>query len=69
MIRVFFFLLGICLMIYSFSYLIICLNVINIGYNFVSYVNFIGSRLSSYLWLIGFALVILTFFIKGDGKV
>lgn len=69
MIRVFFFLLGICLMIYSFSYLIICLNVINIGYNFVSYVNFIGSRLSSYLWLIGFVLVILTFFIKGDGKV
>jgi len=69
MIRIFFFLFGISLMIYSFSYLIVCLNVINVGYNFFSYVNFIGSRVSSYLWIVGFIIVILTFFIKGDGKI
>ena len=68
MIRIFFFLFGISLMIYSFSYLIICLNVINIGYNFLDYVNFIGSRFSAYLWIVGFIIVILTFFIKGDMK-
>ena len=64
MIRIFFFLFGLVLMIYSFSYLIICLNVINIGYNFFDYVNFIGSKLSTYLWIIGFVIIFLTFIIK-----
>ena len=66
MIRTFFFLFGICLMIYSFSYLIVCLNVINIGYNFSFYVNFIVMRFSTYLWIIGFLIVMLTFVLKGD---
>ena len=66
MIRIFFFIFGICLMIYSFSYIIICLNVFNIGYNFIDFVNFISSKFSTYLWIIGFIIVILTFIIKGD---
>ena len=68
MIRIFFFLFGFGLMIFSFSYLIMCLNVVSIGYNFNFYVNFICSKFESYLWIIGFIIIILTFIIKGDMK-
>ena len=68
MIRIFFFLFGICLMIYSFSYIIICLNVINIGYNFYEFVNFISSKFIAYLWILGFIIIILTFILKGDKR-
>ena len=69
MIRIFFFLFGMCLMIYSFSYLIMCLNVISIGYNFFDYVNFISSKFSTYLWIIGLFIIICTFIRRGDKRI
>lgn len=68
MIRIFFFILGFCLLVYFFSYLIMCLNVISVGYNFSFYVHFIFRSFTFYLGLIGFIMLILSIIIKGDRK-
>ena len=66
--RIFFFLFGFGLMTVGFVYIILYLNIINIGYNFSYYVNFISRRIECYFSLIGFIILNLSIYIKGDKK-
>ena len=66
MTRIFFFLLGFGLMTLGFVYIILYLNLMNIGYNFQEYVKFITSRVECYFTIIGFIIVSLSIYIKGD---
>lgn len=68
MIRIFFFALGFCLLVFSFSYYIMCLNVLSIGYNFMVMVHFIFRSPTFYLGLIGFFMILFSIIIKGDKK-
>ena len=68
MIRIFFFLFGFGIMTIGFIYTILYLNVLNIGYNFNYYVNFIIRRFECYLTIIGFIIMNLSIYLKGDKK-
>ena len=68
MLRVFFFLFGFGLMVVGFTYVILYLNLISIGYNIFEYVNFIFSRIECYFVIIGLVILILSMFIKGEKK-
>ena len=66
--RIFFFLVGFALMVIGNTFLILYLNLLTIGYNFVFYVNFIIRRLECYYSIIGLIIIILVLTIKGDKK-
>lgn len=66
MLRIFFFLFGFGLMVVGFTYVILYLNLLTIGYNFLEYVNFIFSRVECYFVFVGLAILILSIFIKGE---
>ena len=66
--RIFFFLFGFGLMTIGFVYIILYLNIISIGYNFSYYVNFISRRIECYFSIIGFIILNLSIYIKGDKK-
>ena len=66
--RIFFFLLGFGLMTIGFVYIILYLNILSIGYNFSYYVNFISRRIECYFSIIGFIILNLSIYIKGDKK-
>lgn len=51
MVRVFFFLLGFGFMVIGCSFIILYLNLMSMGYNFLNYVNFIVRRLNVILVL------------------
>ena len=68
MIRNFFFLTGFALMVIGFTYTILYLNILTIGYNFSIYVNFISRRIECYYTIIGFTIILLTLTIKGAKK-
>lgn len=68
MTRIFFFLVGFALMVLGFTFLILYLNLLTLGYNFSFYVNFITRRIECYYAVIGFIIVLLTLIIKGDKK-
>ena len=62
------FLIGFGLMTIGFVYIILYLNIISIGYNFSYYVNFISRRIECYFSIIGFIILNLSIYIKGDKK-
>ena len=64
--RIFFFLFGFGLMVVGFTYVILYLNLLTIGYNFLEYVNFICSRVECYFVIIGLIILVLSIFIKGE---
>ena len=64
--RIFFFLIGFGLTVIGFSYIILYLNLMSIGYNFSQYVNFIIRRVECYYSVIGIVIMILSMMIKGD---
>lgn len=68
MLRIFFFLFGFGMMVVGFTYVILYLNLLSIGYNFLEYVNFIFSRVECYFVLIGLIILILSLIIKGEKK-
>lgn len=68
MIRIFFFLVGFALMVLGFSFIILYLNLLTIGYKFSFYVQFITRRIECYYTLIGFIIILFTLLIKGDKK-
>jgi hypothetical protein len=68
MIRIFFFLTGFALMVIGFTFTILYLNLLTIGYNFSVYVNFITRRIECYYTIIGFTIILLTITIKGAKK-
>ena len=65
MIRIFFFLLGFGLMTIGFTYLILYLNYMSIGYNFLEYVNFIIRRIECLNFVFGVIFMIISTFIGG----
>ena len=61
-IRSFFFLFGFGLTIISLSFIIIYLNLLTIGYNFLEYVNFIIRRIECLNIFVG---IFMMFIVKG----
>ena len=68
MARVFFFFFGFGLMTVGFVYIILYLNLLTIGYNFLYYVNYIIRRFECYFSLIGLIIINLSIYIKGEKK-
>ena len=68
MIRAFFFLFGFGLMVIGCSFIILYINLMTMGYNFLNYVNFIIRRIECYYSIIGLIIMILSITIKGDKK-
>jgi len=65
--RIFFFLFGFGLMTIGFIYLILYLNILNMGYNFLNYVNYISRRVECYFSVIGFIILTLSIFLNTKG--
>ncbi len=63
--RIIFFLIGFGLSIIGFVFIISYLNLINLGYNFTEYVNFICSKVECLIGPIGLLIIYLSIFIKG----
>lgn len=55
-------------MVIGNSFIILYLNLLTLGYNFSFYVNFIIRRVECYYSVIGFIIILLTIFTKGDKK-
>jgi len=65
MTKIFFFLVGFGLMVIGFTFVILYLNLLTIGYNFFDYVNFIIRRVECYYTIIGLVIILITLFVKG----
>ena len=61
--RILIFLIGFGLTTIGFMYIIAYLNLLDIGYNFYEYVNFIIRRIECISLLIGLIIIYLTIFI------
>ncbi len=68
MTRILFFIIGLFFMTIGNVFILLYLNLLTLGYNFIFYVNFITRRFECYYLLIGLIIVLLTIFIKGDKK-
>lgn len=64
-VRIFFFLIGFGLTVIGMVYIISYLNLLEIGYNFKEYVNFIIRRIECLYSIIGIIIIILTLTIPG----
>ena len=63
--RFFIFLFGFGLTVIGLSYIIIYLNLLSLGYNFLEYVNFIIRRIECLNLIFGIILMSISMFIKG----
>lgn len=68
MTRIFFFIIGLFLMITGNTFIILYLNLLTLGYNFSYYVNFITRRIECYYSIIGIIIISITLFTKGAKK-
>ncbi len=66
MTRVFFFLLGFGLMVIGCTYWVIYLNLLTIGYTINEYFSFALSNMECIFALVGFIMMTLAIFWKGD---
>ena len=66
--RSFIFLFGFGLSVISLSFIIIYLNLLTIGYNFLDYVHFIIRRIECINLVIGIILIILTMINGGKNE-
>ncbi len=66
MYRTFFFLIGFFLMVTGLTYIIVYLNLITLGYTYLEYFYFILSRIECSFLPIGFIIISLCVFTKGD---
>ena len=67
MYRTLFFLIGFFLMVIGLTYIISYLNLLTLGYTYLEYFYFIISRIECSFLPIGFIIIILSVFTKGDG--
>lgn len=63
--RFFIFLIGFGFTVIGFSYMIIYLNLLSLGYNFLEYVKFISRRVECLNAIIGIILMLIILFTKG----
>ncbi len=68
MMRIFLFIVGFCLSIIGFVYIISYLNLFSLGYNFPEYAHFICSKPQCLIGPIGLILIFFTIFIPGGKK-
>lgn len=66
--RVITFLFGYALTLIGFIYIISYLNILNLGYNFIFYVNFICRRVECFFVIIGLILITLSIYLPGGKK-
>lgn len=59
------FLFGFGITVIGFSYIIIYLNLIALGYNFLEYVNFISRRIECLNVIVGIIIMTVVIFTKG----
>ena len=64
--KIFLFLIGFGFMLLGLSTLILYINLFSFGYNFKEYINFIVKLPELYYFIIGFFLVNLSIFYKGE---
>lgn len=62
------FLFGFGLAVIGLSYIIIYLNLMSLGYNFLEYVNFIIRRIECLNFIFGILLMIISVFIGGKNN-
>lgn len=67
-IRSFIFLFGFGLSVISLSFILIYLNLLTIGYNFLDYVNFIIRRIECLNLITGLLLIVLTMINGGKNE-
>lgn len=60
LIKVFMFILGFILSSLSLTFLFLYLNILNIGYGFVEFINFIIGKWELYLFFIGIILMVVS---------
>jgi hypothetical protein len=63
--RILIFLFGFGITVIGFSYMIIYLNLMSIGYNFFEYVKFISRRIECLNVIVGIILMSIIIFTKG----
>lgn len=66
LVKAFLFLFGFGLMVIGFSTLILYINLLSFGYNFKEYVTFILKLPEFYYLIVGFILLNISIFLKGD---
>jgi len=66
MLRFFLFLIGFGLMVVGCVFFILYLNLLEIGYSFSEYINYVTNRIEVYYLPIGFILITLTIYWKGE---
>lgn len=66
MIRLFFFLLGFGFSVVGLMYMILYLNLLPIGYTWLEYLKFLFSRIECIIGFIGFIILTVTIFYKGE---
>lgn len=63
--RIFFFLIGFGLTIIGSVYILVYLNLLTIGYNFLEYVNFIIRRFECLISLLGVVIMFISIMLPG----
>ncbi len=66
MMRMFFFLLGFGFMVIGFTYIITYMNLMSMGYDFFHYLKFIFGKVECQFAFIGFLIVSIIIFTKGN---
>lgn len=69
MYRTFFFLIGFLLVVIGSTYIIAYLNLLTMGYSFVRYLAFIGTRVECLGTLLGIVLILFCVLTKGDASI
>lgn len=65
LIRVFFFLIGFGLTVIGSVYILVYLNLLTIGYNFLEYVNFIIRRFECLIFIFGVIIMHISIMLPG----
>ena len=65
LIRVFFFLIGFGLTVIGSVYILVYLNLLTIGYNFLEYVNFIIRRFECLIFIFGVIIMYISIMLPG----
>lgn len=66
MYKLFFFFLGFSMTVFGLMYIIVYLNLLTFGYNFIDYLKFISSRLECLMTLMGILILLILVLLKGD---
>lgn len=68
LIRFFFFLIGFGLTVIGSVYILVYLNLLTIGYNFLEYVNFIIRRFECLIFIFGVIMMYISIMLPGGEK-